>query len=174
MSKTIFLSAGHSRTDPGAVANGRREADIVVEFRNMVELYLRRDPRLSVRIDGDYGLDNWPLAKAVTQVKAADLAVEFHCNAASASATGVETLSHPRHFELGRHICAAIASHLGIRNRGAKPENAGQHSRLAFVQAGGIIVEILFITSRSDLAAYDDRKWLAAREVARVLLEHVT
>ena len=30
--KTILLSAGHSNTDPGAVAQGRREADIAVEL----------------------------------------------------------------------------------------------------------------------------------------------
>ena len=36
----IFLSAGHSTTDSGAVAFGRREADIAVEFRNIVSYYL--------------------------------------------------------------------------------------------------------------------------------------
>ena len=58
---------------------------------------------------------------------------------------------------------------LGIRDRGAKPENAGQHHRLAFVRSGGIIVELFFLTNPSDMAAYDARKWMAAREVAAVL-----
>ena len=40
--KSVFVSAGHSDTDPGAVALGRREADIAVEFRNMVAFYLQR------------------------------------------------------------------------------------------------------------------------------------
>ncbi len=34
--KSLFISAGHSDTDPGAAANGITEADIVLEFRDMV------------------------------------------------------------------------------------------------------------------------------------------
>lgn len=30
--KYIFISAGHSHTDPGALGSGVREADIVLEF----------------------------------------------------------------------------------------------------------------------------------------------
>lgn len=35
-SKTLFISAGHSRTDPGAVGNGHTEADVVLAFRDAV------------------------------------------------------------------------------------------------------------------------------------------
>jgi N-acetylmuramoyl-L-alanine amidase len=166
---SIFVSAGHSNTDPGAVANGRREADIAVEFRNMVAFYLKRDgvPHLT---DG-VGAENWPLKQAVKEAKTHKIAVEFHCNAAGPQATGVETLSAPKDFNLGEDICTAISKQLQIRSRGAKPENAGQHKRLAFVQAGGIVVELFFITNKQDLSAYEARKWLAAREVAKVLKE---
>lgn len=166
--KTIYLSAGHSNTDPGACAHGRREADIAVEFRNMVGFYLLRDG-MQVGMDGE-GNDNRPLAEAVKQAARYDIAVEFHCNAAAAnSATGVECLSSPKDALLSARLCAVVSEQLGLRNRGAKPENAGQHHRLAFVQAGGLILELLFITNAGDLKAYDERKWLAAREVARVL-----
>jgi N-acetylmuramoyl-L-alanine amidase len=66
-------------------------------------------------------------------------------------------------------LCKAVADALRITNRGAKPENSGQHTRLAFVRAGGIILELLFITNAGDLEAYDARKWLAASAVADVL-----
>lgn len=72
---------------------------------------------------------------------------------------------------LAKALSASLAKVLGLRNRGAKPENSGQHARLAFVQAGGIIVELFFITNPVDVKAYDDYKWLAARDVARVLKE---
>ena len=166
--RSIFVSAGHSNTDPGAVAFGRREADIAVEFRNMVAFYLQRDG-VPHELDGT-GTQNLPLRDAVVRAKRHPIGVEFHCNAAAAAtATGVETLSAPKDMALGAEICVAIASALGLRNRGAKPENAGQHHRLAFVQAGGIIVELFFITNAADLAAYDARKWVAARDVAAVL-----
>lgn len=171
--KSIFLSAGHSGSDPGAVANGRREADIAVEFRNLVSFYLLR-AGVPHELDGQ-GTENLPLREAVVRARRHPIGVEFHCNAAaSAQATGVETLQADKHYRLGADICAALAGTLGIRNRGAKPENAGQHHRLAFVQAGGIIVELFFLTNPGDLAAYDARKWLAARAVADVLIEEAT
>ena len=167
----IFVSAGHSNTDPGAVANGRKEADIAVEFRNMVAFYLEHSsiPHMT---DGK-GAENWALSRAAKEAKTFTLAVEFHCNAGEARATGVETLSKPEDFPLASKICSAIAKQLGIKNRGAKPENSGQHTRLAFVQAGGIIVELFFITNKQDLAAYEAKKWLAAREVASILAKEL-
>jgi N-acetylmuramoyl-L-alanine amidase len=167
----IYLSAGHSNTEPGAIAFGRREADIAVEFRNMVAFYLRRAD-VPHDVDG-HGQDNAPLRDTVKVTgKREGIELEFHCNAnENPQATGVETLSGPKDRALGAAICTAIADALKIRNRGAKPENAGQHHRLAFVQAGGIIVELFFLTNPDDLAAYDARKWLAARAVADVLID---
>ena len=166
--KTIYLSAGHSNADPGAVANGRREADIAVEMRNMVSFYLTQ-AGVEHALDGK-GTDNLPLATAAKQARLRDIAVEFHCNAGPATATGSETLSGARDIPLASQLSRAVSSGLNIRDRGAKPENAGQHSRLAFVQAGGIIVELFFLTNTDDLRAYDERKWLAARNVAEVLI----
>lgn len=165
----IFVSAGHSNTDPGAVAFGRKEAEVVTEFRNIVAYYLKQwgVPHFT---DGQ-GAENWPLTRAVKEAKQYNIAVEFHLNAASATASGVETLSAPKDYALGEKICKAVSKVLGIKNRGAKPENSGQHKKLAFVQAGGIIVELFFVTNKSDLAAYDDKKWLAAKAVATVLKE---
>jgi N-acetylmuramoyl-L-alanine amidase len=172
--RRVFLSAGHSETDPGATAFGRREADIAVDFRNLVAFYLMRDG-VPLELDG-VGTANLPLAATVARTRQRDdLEVEFHCNAASTpTASGCETLSAARHFGIGGRLCEAIASGLGIRSRGAKPENSGQHRRLAFVQAGGIIVELFFITNPDDLRAYDQRRWLAARNVAAVLAEAVS
>lgn len=167
-SRAIFVSAGHGGSDPGAVAQGRSEAVIATEFRNIVAFYLAR-AGIPYGMDGD-GPINLPLREAISRARGYQVAVEFHCNAAgAATATGVETLSGPNEMALGGAICNAIAGTLGLRNRGAKPENAGQHHRLGFVQAGGIIVELFFITNRDDLAAYDARKWLAGRAVAEVL-----
>lgn len=165
----MYISAGHSNTDPGAVANGRREADIAVEVRNMVSFYFSR-MKIKHEIDG-LGTENYPLASVVKRARLHQVAVEFHCNAAaSKSATGVEVLCADKDAARADRICKAIASTLRIRNRGVKPENAGQHHRLAFVQAGGMIVELFFITNPSDLAAYDARKWLMAKAIAEALL----
>ena len=168
--KSVFISAGHSNVDPGAVGFGRREADIAVDFRNKVAFYLDR-ARIPFEMDGS-GTKNLPLRDAVVKAKKHPIGAEFHCNASNKStATGVEVLCGPDDYSLGAKICVAIANSLGIRNRGVKPENAGQHHRLAFVQAGGMIVELFFISNSDDLRKYDEKSWLMASAVANVLID---
>lgn len=155
--KTIFLSAGHSTTDPGAVGNGLNEADVAVEVRNIVAGHLRA-MGVTVEVDAE-GSGNLPLRDAIKRAKRHQIAVEFHCNAAAnPAATGVETLQGGKDKALGAALCAAIAFALKIKNRGAKPENSGQHHRLGFVQAGGIIVELFFISNPADVRAYKTMK----------------
>ena len=171
--KTLFISAGHSAADPGAVGNGYTEADIVLEFRDMLAEALGARGVAFSR-DGDDG-HNLPLSKAWRLAAAHDLALEFHCNAFHApTATGVETLSWPGNMELGLRVCKAISKTLGIANRRAKGEASGQHSRLAFVsRGGGIIVELFFISNPGDLAAYQRWKRQLAELLADLLAEEV-
>lgn len=167
----IVITAGHSNKDPGAVANGYSEAKIVTDFRNLVAYYLNA-AGASFSTDGE-GQDNLPLSEAIKLIKPCSVAVEFHCNAfTSPSATGVETLSNSDLYTLGADLCEVISGELGIANRGAKGQSSGQHSRLAFVRSGGLICELFFITNPGDLAAYLDKKWLVARAVAKVLINH--
>ncbi|APC45976.1 putative N-acetylmuramoyl-L-alanine [Halomonas phage QHHSV-1] len=168
--RTVMISAGHSDSDPGAAAHGYTEAGIVLEFRELVSNALAR---LGIKhmTDGQPGM-NLPLRQAVQVARTQQIAVEFHCNAARPQATGTETLSQPRHYGLGAQLCHATADALGIANRGAKPEDSGQHSRLAFVSdGGGLIHELFFLTSKTDLAAYIAGKRGLAQEVARVIAE---
>lgn len=168
--RPIIITAGHSTADPGAVGGGLTEADICCDFRNLVAHYLKA-AGVPFVTDGKDG-ENLPLAKAIALVKAQPgaLAVEFHCNAAAnPAATGVESLSGVRGTALGAAMCKAIADTIGIKNRGAKGEGAGQHSRLGFVQAGGVILELFFISNPDDRRRYLDKKWLVAKAVAAVL-----
>lgn len=168
----MYLSAGHSNQDPGRVANGKREADVAVEIRNIVSYYLTQIGKKH-EVDGQ-GTENIPLSYAVQTARKHRISVEFHCNASDdRSATGCETLNAAKDNKLAAKICRAIEDTLGIRNRGVKPENAGQHHRLAFVQAGGIIVELFFISNPNDLAAYEAKKWVLGRAIAGVLAASV-
>lgn len=175
----ILLSAGHSNTDPGAVnKDGRREADIAVDMRNMVAHYLTRDSKHKIATDG-VGKANLPLANAVKLIGKGkgDLSIEFHTNAfSSASAKGVEALAQAKDKAISKAMCKVIADRLGTVVRGNdggwKAENSGQHSRLAFVRHGGIIVELFFITNPTELKAWDERKWLVARDVANEIMKH--
>lgn len=166
--KPIVITAGHSNKDPGAVNGVLTEADVCSDFRNLVSFYLTRDG-VAHHKDGS-GAENLPLANAIKLITPGSIAVEFHCNAfTKPSATGVETLSRASEKALGVKLCAAVADTIGIANRGAKAENSGQHSRLGFVSAGGVILELFFISNPNDVRAYLDKKWLVAKAVAAVL-----
>ncbi len=165
--KTIVITAGHSKTDPGAVNGVITEADICADLRNLVSFYLARDGIDHLK-DGSGG-DNLPLRDAIKLIKPNSIAVEFHCNAFNATSSGVETLSSASNKPLGEKLCKAISEVLDIPNRGAKGEGSGQHSRLGFVQAGGLILEVFFISNPTELRKYLDKKWLVAQAIAEII-----
>lgn len=163
-----LISAGHSATDPGACANGYTEAAIALDMRDLVAAHLMQ-MRHTVLMDGDLG-ENLPLKQALALVKGADLAVELHCNAAAnLQATGVEVISPPALKLVAQRIARAIALETGQRLRGVGgwiDQSQSQHSRLAFVQAGGLIVEMVFITNASDLDKFLSIKDRVAQAIA--------
>lgn len=172
--KTLLVSAGHSDKDPGAAANGYTEADIVLDLRDdLKEALLLRG--VVARTDG--GADqNLSLSEAIKIAKQVDIALEFHCNSFhKPSATGVETLCHPKDAALAGKLSNAISEATGLFNRGVKGESSGQHSRLGFIsKGGGIIVELFFLSNPSDLQAYMDNKEAVVDAIADVLVEAVT
>jgi N-acetylmuramoyl-L-alanine amidase len=173
----VTITAGHSNVDPGAVnkTTGDREADIVRDMRNMVVHYLK-EANVHLRTDGD-GLRNASLVEAIQLVHGSNVAIEFHCNASdSTSANGTEALSKPKDKVLSQLLCSAVSSVLGTKLRGDKgwqPEDAGQHSRLGYVSAGGIILELFFVSNSIELDAWKAKKWLVAKAVAKVITDHL-
>ena len=157
MSKIIVLTAGHSNTDPGAVNGSDREADIAQDMRNITASILRNDYGFTVKTDGE-DKGNLPLREAVKLIRGSDVAIEFHTNAAaSKAATGVEALSTPKNKRWCQVLSKAVADATGWKLRGEggfKPDNAGQHSRLAYAQAGGIVFEPFFISNDADLKLF--------------------
>ena len=176
MSKIIVLTAGHSNTDPGAVNGSDREADLAQDMRNIVASILRDDYGLTVKTDGT-GKGNMPLREAVKLIRGSDVAVEFHTNAAaSKAATGVEALSTPKNKRWCQVLSRAVADATGWKLRGEggfKPDNAGQHSRLAYAQAGGIVFEPFFISNDADLKLFKERKWAICRAIATAIAMEV-
>lgn len=169
MTKTVTLTAGHSNTDPGAVNGSDREADLAQDMRNIVASILRNDYGLTVKTDGE-GKGNLPLREAVKLIRGSDVAIEFHTNAsANKLATGIEALSTVKNKRWCQVLSRAVADATGWKLRGEggfKPDNAGQHSRLAYAQAGGIVFEPFFISNDNELKLFKERKWIICRAVA--------
>lgn len=175
--KTVTVTAGHSNVDCGAVnpVTKDRESDIAIDMRNMVVGYLKV-AGIIAKTDG-VAKDNQPLNTAMKLAKTADIAVEFHCNASTnTSARGIEALCKPVNKLLAQKLCAAVASVTGSPLRGTlgwQPEDAGQHSKLGFVESGGIILELFFISNMEELATWKDKKWLIAKAVSQVLVNQI-
>ena len=176
MSKIITITAGHSNTDSGAVNGSDRECDIAQDMRNIVAYYLRAKG-ISIRTDGE-GKGNATLTQAVKLIKGSAVAVEFHCNASSSKTShGIEALAQPKDKLISQKLCSAVSSVMGnvVRgDKGWKPENSGQHSRLAYVSNGGIILELFFISNDEELKIWKDKKWLVGKAVAEVLANYAT
>lgn len=179
--KALLVSAGHSETDPGAVNSkfGWKEADIAVQLRDKTAAHLRAQG-FTVSEDGADGV-NEPLTRAIALAQkitaAGGVAVEFHLNAAaSPAAGGIEVLSLPNHKQLAQSIAAAINTVLKTTLRGGdggwKPDTSGQHPRLGFCRAGGLIIETCFISNQIETKRLLDNLDAAAAAVASAIAKH--
>ena len=84
----------------------------------------------------------------------------------------METISLPKDKALAQRISQAIARVMGARLRGDAgwiDQSKSARGRLGFVNAGGLIVELFFISNPAELAAWDAKKWLVASAAADVL-----
>lgn len=166
------VTAGHSFLDPGAVAaDGTLEEDLMTELRDIVASKLRSAGH-TVRTDGGWR-HNLPLANAIALVPGADAAVDLHMNAATnTSARGVEVVSLPAQRELARTIARRIAHVIESPVRGAGgwiDQAQTARGRLGFVRAGGLVVEVGFISNPEELHKVRSRLWVVASAIVAAL-----
>lgn len=170
----VTVTAGHSNTDPGAVNGKFKEAELVSQFRNAVAYYLR-EAGIQYKTDG-VGILNQDLNAAIKLIKGSSVAVEFHMNAAaSKQANGVETIALPKDKKLAQDLSKAVADAFGSRLRGDNgwiDQSKSARGRLAYINAGGLIVELGFISNEEELFQFNARYWSAAKAVAKVLIEY--
>ena len=168
------ITAGHSDKDPGACANGYKEAELAVWLRDTTADKLRQLGHVVIE-DGENG-QNLVLKTAISLAKTVPLPIEIHFNAAGdPTATGVEVIGLEDKIPLCQKLAGTIADVLGIKVRGHrggyKHPRETPHKTLGFCNAGGIIIEVCFITNKAEMDSYRDRKWLVASAIARVLDE---
>ncbi|MEO9386471.1 N-acetylmuramoyl-L-alanine amidase [Chromobacterium phragmitis] len=81
----------------------------------------------------------------------------------------MESIALPSLRGISQRISAAVLGVLGSPLRcagGWIDQSASARGRLAFVNAGGVIVELFFITNAAELAAYQANKQRLAQAVA--------
>lgn len=146
--------------DPGAVASGVTESDIVMAWA----------------ITGNYlaklrGIDTWlsrledtpaPLGVRDDRAKAAGCThyISLHCNAGVHTATGTEAYYRDNADRLlAASAVTAAVSALKLPNRGIRNESHSQHQRLSILdfQGPATLLELGFITNTRDRRAMLDR-----------------
>jgi len=173
----IFISAGHNpkgiKVDPGAIGNGFQEADLAVEFRNLVVAFLL-GKKIPVTIDKD----DERLGTYLDRIKTgnASVVLEFHFDAAaSSSATGSTVLIGNDADRLdkafAKELVDANASILGIKNRGVKTEADSHRGSLGLMREQGTValLEICFISNPDDLQKYQQNKMSLALKIAEIV-----
>lgn len=171
----IAITAGHSGTDPGAVNTSLKltEAGLATNLRDQVAALLRLRG-FTVVEDGADG-ENQPLKQALTLVKNR-LAIELHFNAGPPTAKGVEAISLPKLRAFSCKLAQSVARTLKTKVRGMEgwiDQSQSQHPRLAFVQAGGVILEVCFISNNQEMIFYTANSSLVARSIVEVITDYM-
>jgi N-acetylmuramoyl-L-alanine amidase len=174
---TAFISAGHNpkgiKVDPGAVANGLHEADLTVEFRNLVvsELLKRKVTVITDKDDERLG----EYLKRI-QTGSGSVVLEFHFDAAaSPTATGTTSLygsdADRLDIAFAKELVEATSLVLGIKNRGALSEKDSHRGSLGLMREQGIVslLEICFVSNIDDVKKYQANKNRLAVKVAEIV-----
>jgi N-acetylmuramoyl-L-alanine amidase len=171
----LFLIAGHSLHDPGAVRGAEQEAKIVREQRQLLRKALEQRG-LQVWTDPD----TEDLRSVIDAVQAAarpdDYLLDLHFNAATPTATGTEVYVRRGYSQeemtLGQRVAQTTAETLDLQNRGVKLESQTRHGRLGILHSGpgtSLLLETAFLTNPADLKAYRRYKRKLAGALADVL-----
>jgi N-acetylmuramoyl-L-alanine amidase len=173
----IYISAGHhydeNGADPGAVRNGIKEADLTIEFRDLV---CKQLDILGAKYITDK--DTETLVEYISRIKPGSGSVlcEFHFNAGPASANGIEVIvkdgAGKPSYDLANEICNAGVKIVGLNNRGVKEEKDTARKRIGILRtAAGISIlpELCFISSDKDMSKWNTYKLPFALQVAQIL-----
>jgi N-acetylmuramoyl-L-alanine amidase len=152
----LFINAGHGGGDPGAVANGLREADITLKIGQRLntkifslcttKLFLSRNLSDIVR---------------ESNIFKADFFVSIHVNAHNtSSANGIETFCYKfggKGEQLARSVQTQLIRFLARFDRGVKE---GNFQVLRSTIAPAILTEIGFITNTTEANLMKTDKWI--------------
>jgi len=174
----IFPSAGHHNADSGAVAQGYKEADLTKDARNLIAVNSKAEDLI---LDKDWETNR----QYQSRIKPGSGSVVFdiHFNAGSHTATGTECYVNKADFanknslsyKMAAEVCEVAAKILGVGNRGVKPENNSQHSRIGILNLGAgisVLWEICFITSPIDMPKYIQKKQELMKAVSTILKKY--
>lgn len=160
MAKKVFIGVGHGGSDPGAVANGKKEKDMTLKIAKACNDYLKAcgvSTKMSRTKD-----ENDDVNEEVRECNAfnPDLAVDVHINAGGGDGFEVyHTLSGGTGKTLAKNIEAEVKK-AGQNSRGVKTRKGSNgKDYYAFIRntkAPAVICELGFIDNKTDLKDFDE------------------
>lgn len=178
----VILDPGHGLSnrragvfDPGAVADGFRESDIVMIWANEIRECLHANGYRTIRTRIN-NMDPAPLAmrSSIAKEYMGEVMLSLHCNAANGTANGTETFFRGEsNRKKAQAINDAVCAALGTRNRKAKLESESQHERLAVMEFQPcFLLEIGFIDHTGDRSKMLDSclRKQACEKIAKILV----
>lgn len=172
---TVFISAGHHLADSGAVSNGEQENLLAIDFRNLVLPAVRR---LCPNVVSDTDTETLKQYLDRIQTTSNSVVLEFHFDSAASSATGTTCLVGNDADRLDKafanDLAAVTAQVLQIPNRGVKSESESHRGRLGLMREKGIValLEICFISNKTDIEKYKQNKKTLATAIATVVKKY--
>jgi hypothetical protein len=173
----IFISAGHSTNDPGAsTIFGGTEAKEMVLTRNAIVKVLQ-----SRQLKFESPPDNLSLMATIiwinSRAQKGDVALELHGNSSdNKEANGTEVYyvkSNNTRKSQGEDLLKAMVAKLpDLKNRGAKPDGASQHPRLAFcrdIKVPSLLIELCFLSNARDMKLLTEQRENFAEGIADFL-----
>ena len=162
----ILLIAGHGQGDPGACANGYKEADLVREIAPKLKNKLSAYANVDV-FDMNKNMYKFLKAGNAFNFKNYDYVFELHFNAGvndtkgNGKTTGTEILVHPS--EKGTTVEKAIVNNisaLGFKSRGVKTRSDLQNMNVCKKRQGVsyALLETCFIDDKDDMKLYVAKK----------------
>ncbi|MFR1688210.1 MAG: N-acetylmuramoyl-L-alanine amidase [Massilimicrobiota timonensis] len=160
MSKKVFIGVGHGGSDPGAVANGKKEKDMTLKIAKACNDYLKAcgvSTKMSRTKD-----ENDDVNEEVRECNAfnPNLAIDCHINAGGGD--GFEayyTIGGGTGKTLAKNIESYVKS-AGQNSRGIKTKkNSSGNDYYAFIRntkAPAVICELGFVDNKTDLKAFDE------------------
>ncbi len=179
----IYISAGHNsksktiKQDPGAVnKDGIKEGDLAIEFRDLVKVQL---DNLGAKYITDSDEESLGMYLKRIQTGTGSVVVEYHFDAAdnpdahgSTALVGADADRLDKAF--AKELVDITAALFATKNRGVISEADSHRGRLGLMREQGTVclVEIGFITNKSDLIAYNALKFELARRHAMIIVKY--